>query len=423
MNKIAIIGAGISGLSLAYYLKKHKPDFQVSVFEKDARCGGVIDSHFVHGHFFEKGPRTFPCARAKELLELIKELGLEEDILFSSEESKNRYLCYQGRLEKIPTTPKEILFSPLTKGLFSGLMRDLFAKRGGEDETIQAFFYRRIGKRLTDQLIDPMVLGIFAGDINTLSLLSTFPSLKRLEERYRSLTLGLLLKEKKKEKGGLFTLKRGLISLIEALVAHSNATLHLGEEVIGLEIREDKALLQTQKREALFDQVYITTPFHACQKLLPPCYSPYFAKIGSRSLTTVNMVYEGKKPLIAKGFGCLAPSKEKEPFLGITFDSELFKEQNSSQGEIRITAMLKGGDLTPEITAEKTAFKYLKINNLKHYFVNRYPETIAAPLPGHFTLMQNLQKALESTPIRLHGTYLTGPSITNCIKASYNMSF
>lgn len=95
MTKIAIIGAGISGLSLAWYLQKFHQNGSITLFEKENRYGGMIETS-CDPFFFEKGPRTFSATRCKELLDLIHAIGLEEEILFSDRSAHKRWIYENG---------------------------------------------------------------------------------------------------------------------------------------------------------------------------------------------------------------------------------------------------------------------------------------------------------------------------------------
>ena len=287
MKKIAIIGAGITGLSAAYYLRRE--GHEVSVYEKTGSPGGVIQT-ILSPYFFEKGPRTFQAGRCPELLHLIREVGLESELIYA--EGKTRYI-YEGRLKPFPM---HIALIPL---LFEG-----FKKKETKDESIWDFAARRFGKQVADRLIDPMVKGIYAGDAKKLSMTHCFPALKAMEGHFlRSIF-------KKKGDHRLFTLRSGMQTLIE----------RLSQDVIfNTEV--------TQPADLDVDQVFLATPRQDVPHV---------------SLDVTHVVFEA--PVLTKsGFGFLVPSSQQSTILGVVFDSEVFPEQNSGN-ETRLTIMSQGGD-------------------------------------------------------------------------------
>ncbi|MDN3504719.1 MAG: protoporphyrinogen oxidase [Rhabdochlamydiaceae bacterium] len=425
MNRtIAIVGAGISGLSLQYLLKKNNPNYNVTIFEKDLQLGGVMQTHFEDEFLFESGPRTFPYSRAPDLLRLIEELNLSDQIIDSTHSAASRYICHNGKLEKLPNSLKELFTSPLMSGFGKAIMRDLFCKKGPKDETIEQFFTRHIGSKLTHQLIDPMVSGIYAGDISQLSIVSTFPYFKDMEQKKRSLILGSLFsKKKRKSKRGLFTLKGGMSTLIEAL----SQDLYIEGEVESISFEGGKAIVNSKGIRSSFDHLYLCVGPMVAKKLLPANCSHYFSAISSASIATVNMGYkEGDLPI--NGFGFLAPSKENEPFLGALIDSSIFPQQNHSKEQKRITVMVGGAKCCLanmdrsqlQAIANQCVSNYLGLPSTSYNLVNRYENALCQAGVGHAENMQQLQLHLSEFPITLHAPYLFGTSVNACVQAAYN---
>ena len=200
---IKILGGGISGLSLGYYLKKHLQT-PVTVFEKESRPGGMIASQHVGDFFFEKGPRTFMTSRSPALLSLIEELGLKSELIFAH--PQKRYIYYKGKLRSLQQM--------LPKVALRGLLRDWRTSPSSEDETIRSFGERRFGKWVADFILDPVTAGVYAGSIDHLSVEKCFPKLKEIEKMHGSIVKGF----KPRAKGSLFTLSGGMDMLIDALV-------------------------------------------------------------------------------------------------------------------------------------------------------------------------------------------------------------
>lgn len=285
--KVAIVGAGITGLSAAHYLRRD--GHMVEVFEKSDRAGGVMQT--IHEpYFFEKGPRTFQVGRCPELLQLIKEVGLENDLIYTS--SKARYI-FDGSLKKFPM---HLALLPL--------LIEPFKKKGPLDESVWDFAKRRFGRKVADRLIDPMVKGIYAGDAKKLSVAHCFPSLKALEGKFLTMLF------KKKGDLRLFTLKKGMSTLIDRLATD----VIFNTEIVNLE-------------ELDADFVFDARPPQDI-----PC----------ASIDVTNVAFE-TSVLKKSGFGFLVPSSQNSPILGAIFDSEVFPQQNKGN-ETRLTIMSRNGD-------------------------------------------------------------------------------
>ncbi|MBM3201840.1 MAG: protoporphyrinogen oxidase, partial [Chlamydiae bacterium] len=218
-KSLIIVGAGISGLSLAWYVRKKHPEKLITVVDTQDKIGGVIGT-INDDFFFETGPRTLHSKRSLAVIDLIQEVGLQQDLLYAT--SLDRYVYFEKQLHPLPINFWQLMRSKLTKGMWQALVKDWNAPLGShEDESVYDFFSRHLGKKLTMQLIDPFFTGIYAGDIKELSISATMPRLKEWEKKHGSL-LKAAWKEKRRQErryvpSGLFTLKNGLEDLCHHL--------------------------------------------------------------------------------------------------------------------------------------------------------------------------------------------------------------
>ncbi len=210
MNRIVIIGGGIAGLSAAYYAAQKQPDAQITLIESADRWGGKITTDrvtFDDGTFIiEGGPDTF-LATKPYATALCKELGLGERLHGTNPHKKNTYVLHRNRLlplpdglaMMIPTNVQAILKSRLVSWFGKarmGLDFLLPPHRLNGDESLGTFVSRRLGREAYENLIEPLMSGIYAGDGDALSLASTFPYLRDLELKYGSLARGALTMRK-----------------------------------------------------------------------------------------------------------------------------------------------------------------------------------------------------------------------------------
>ncbi|WP_298705538.1 protoporphyrinogen oxidase [uncultured Veillonella sp.] len=251
MNRVAIIGGGLTGLSTAYYLGQAQPSWQIDVYEKESRFGGKIKTKRVDGYVVEVGPDSY-LARKQAMTDLINELGLGETIVTNA--TGQAFIYNDNRMFPIPGgaivgIPTE--FVPFAKstllswpGKFRA-MQDYFKSPypTDGDVSIGEFFRYHLGNEMMDKLIEPLLSGIYGGNIYELSLDATFPEFHSMERKYGNMVKGMLAARKQrgasgtKPSGQFRQLTGGLESIIDALVAQmpSNVTLYKNTDVTSIE--------------------------------------------------------------------------------------------------------------------------------------------------------------------------------------------
>lgn len=397
--KIVILGGGISGLSAAWYLQKKHPRAEITLLEKENRSGGWIDT----GPFqFERGPRTFLVSKSAALLNLIDELGLKEEILYSDPQSAKRFLWYRGKLRTIGS------FWPL---ILSSSLREAFQPKGqSEDESIYDFALRRFNNRIAETLFDPMTLGIFGGDIRTLSLRSCFPSIHAMEQEHGSLLWAWLKKKNSKEAKGLFTLEKGMRSLIEALEAKLRIQIVRGAEIES--IGPNGAFAKGKFWGG--DRMISALPGHILGEI-----TGLWTDFPTTSLWVVNAAFR-QNVFPKRGFGYLAPTQEQEDLLGMIWDSSIFPEQNRER-LCRLTAMIRplsDSGWAQSVTADAVS-RHLGSPASPLFMESRFakqaiPQFVVGYEKRLMQFKQELaQKFPHVTPI---GNYWGNPSVDGCIQ-------
>ncbi|MCP5469769.1 MAG: protoporphyrinogen oxidase [Chlamydiales bacterium] len=355
--KILIVGAGISGLAAAHYLREH----EVTIVEKSDRPGGWIKTVHQDGFLFELGPRGF--RPMPNTLELSEGLDLIQSPL------KKRYLLQNNKLKP---------FSPLLL-LRHGLLNDLFTKPcPDEDESIADFFARHFSKSFVENIVDPAVKGIFGGDPKELSMRSCFPTVWKRDQ----------------EKGTLLHFPKGKPTL------HS---FKQGMEELPKKLAQGKNIQYNTEFRGEFDAdvTIITTPYGMTTPRL--------------SLTTVSMGWH-KAELPKPGFGFLVPSKEKKPFLGMTWDSEVFPQQ---RGKTRICIMM----LEPnERVALEAAKEYLGLPTPDSLIMHTAENAIPQYRLNHHKELAAVRAKLPPN-VYLIGSGTDGVAINDCITTAKNLSF
>ncbi|MGM8212044.1 protoporphyrinogen oxidase [Virgibacillus sp. W0430] len=326
VKKVLIVGGGITGLTAAYYLQQtineNQLPYEVKLVEASDRLGGKIKTLQKDGFTIERGPDSF-LARKTPAVKLAESLGLKDQLVRNG--AGQSYILVNNKLHKmpsgafmgVPTQVKPFLFS----GLFSakGKVRaglDYVIPKGKteKDQSLGLFFRRRFGDELVENLIEPLLSGIYAGDIDKMSLLSTFPNFYELEQNYGSLIKGLREtmpkpgKRKKTKQGMFYSFKNGFESIVEALEEQLNpASYKLNTAVDHIEKKEHGYHVLLSNGEVFkADAVLITTPHKSVPKILSQ-YDMFssFNSVPSTSVANVAMAFDQsaiKKDINGTGF-------------------------------------------------------------------------------------------------------------------------
>ncbi|CAM3652074.1 protoporphyrinogen oxidase [Mesobacillus zeae] len=315
-KKVVIIGGGITGLTAAYYLQKHARDhklpLEVKLVEASRRIGGKMQTVVKDGFVIERGPDSF-LERKESAGRLAREVGLGDKIVNNS--SGKSYVLVRDRLHPMPGgsimgIPTEI--GPfITTKLFSwpGKFRAagdfiLPPSEKKEDQTLGTFFRRRLGDEVVENLIEPLLSGIYAGDIDRLSLMATFPQFYHLEQKYGSLVRGMkkTTPPRKapgagapKKKGIFIGISTGLQSMAEAIEAKlEDGSVMKSTRVDKVVKSENGYALKLSTGDTLeADSIVMTAPHEAALHMFPEHEHLFegFKNMPSTSVATVSMAF------------------------------------------------------------------------------------------------------------------------------------
>src|SRR5215213_3911304 len=192
MAAIAVIGAGLTGLTAAYRLKQRGN--HVVVYEAADRIGGAVKSERQGGYLAELGANSM-SSPAPAVADLLRDLGLDGTRVTASPAARRRYIVRRGKLIELPMSPSELLTSRL---LSNSAKLAVFGEPLVEmsdspvDESVAAFVRRRFNQEVLDYIVNPFIAGTFAGDPEQLSVRHALPQLHTLHRNLRSVTKGLL---------------------------------------------------------------------------------------------------------------------------------------------------------------------------------------------------------------------------------------
>ena len=364
MNSVAIIGAGITGLTAGFYLQRR--GIPVTVYESSGRVGGVIQSLRRDGYLAEFGPNTI-LETSPKIGQLVRDAGLQSRRLDPDPKAEARYVVRYRRPIAMPGSPLGFFTTKLfTTSAKLAVLREPFvpARRDGAEESIAEFVLRRLGKEFLEQAIDALVAGVYAGDPYRLSVQQAFPKLAQLEARYGSLIKGQILGGRERKKRGevakdrapKFSFDNGLQVLPETLCERLGGSVRLNSNVKrisqtanGWSVETAEAGRETRQEHSTV--LYAGTAYRLAELNLETDVNLKLNRFSEVRYPPVASVVLGfRREDVAhpcEGFGMLIPKVEGFKILGTIFSSSLFPNR-APAGHLTLTSYV-GGERYPQL--------------------------------------------------------------------------
>ncbi len=458
LHPVAIIGGGIAGLSTAWYLQKAGIDYVL--LEQGGRWGGKITTERVDGYgdapfLVEGGPDSFITQKPWGAA-LARELGLGGDLIGTNQELKQTYVLNKGRpvplpdgvLMIVPTKFKPFVFSPLISPW--GKLRmgmDLFIPRrtDASDETLAEFVRRRLGDEALDKIAEPLMSGIYNAEADKQSVLATFPRFREMEEKYGSLTKGMLAAQAARKNANGATSpapgskplsafvspRGGTETMVDALKVQLTGDLRLGVGVDAIEPAGTGYRLQMSDGSTLeASQVILATPAYISGKLLRPLaqgVADLLDGIRYVSTGTISLGYRGADaPNPLKGYGLVIPMSARRPINAITLSSVKFA-QRAPDGHLLLRVFF-GGSRSPHsmelddatlyatVRQELDALLGIDAEPLFHRIYRWFRSNPQYDV-GHLERIAAIEHALPAG-IHVTGSAYRGVGIPDCVKQS-----
>jgi protoporphyrinogen/coproporphyrinogen III oxidase len=441
---VAIVGGGISGLSTAYYLAR--AGIPSTLIEARPRLGGVIQSERVDGCVIEAGPDSF-LSMKPAAMDLIRELGLADEVIGSNDHLRVTYVWKGGRLVPLPDGLQLMVPTKLVPLIATRLLgwrtklrmgMELFHPPGRqpEDQSVADFVTAHYGAEAVDYLAEPLLSGIYGGSPSALSITSVLPRFVELEAKYGSLTKGVLaeLKANKAQAKRLplfRTLKSGLGQLVSALSAHidGHATvLHRRAEAVertagGFRIRLEDGSLECA-------QVVLACEAHNAATLAAGLDGRLADLLGSvpysSSMTVALGFPDGAFPKPLHGFGFLVPKRERRRLVACTWVGTKFSHRVPRRTTL-LRCFLGGMDDGAILSESDDAIIAAVVREL-HEIVGfgavpafsrifRWPRSMAQYTVGHPARLAEIEARASAIPgFQLAGNAYTGIGIPDCIR-------
>ena len=400
---IAIIGGGISGLAVLHYLKQRFANtIDIVLFERESSPGGTVRTLKKDQCLFESGPNGF-LDNQPTTLELVRQLGVEDQLIEADARAKRRYIQCNGRLHPVPMGPISFIQTPLLSAAAKGrLIKGIFKKNVSADQSIYNYTAERFGPEVSERLADPFISGIYAGDVRRLHMASTFPKISG--------------PKKNKHTSRMRSFKEGMGQLIQALSGRYASCIQTGREITSL-------------KEINARHIICAVPAYGAARLLSdtaPDLSAVLSRIVYAPVAVAGLVFDrGAFKKDPDGFGYLVPSQEGKEILGVLIESNVFP-QRAPKGLVMVRVML-GGVRHPAIindSPDQILAKAVKeidaIYGLKagcvQTFVKLWPKAIPQYGLDYPALRQTIaQELAKAHGLHLCANYLDGISFNDCI--------
>ncbi len=437
---VAVIGAGVSGLTLGVALKQKGVD--TLVLESTGRLGGSIESVKESGYLCEMGPNTLMLG-SKVVSDFLERRGLLQSALTAGDSARKRFIVHEGKLLALPGSPLEAVTSPFLslKGKIK-IFGDIFARPNIDpNESVAGFFNRHFGDELTTELVGPFVSGVYAGDPHRLVMRHAFPSLWKIGRESGSIVRGIFQKKRipkgERVQRRLISWENGLAALIGSLSGELAGSILTGFGEITIQKDGAKGyLILSPQGSVSAEKIVFTTPVPTTQKILAPLLDSPAKNLSSIPYVPMVAVHLGfDREQIAHaldGFGVLIRRGLGIRILGTLFSSSLFPGR-APEGKVLLTVFI-GGRLDQDIMdlsddeIRKIVLKelsgLLQIKGSEEFVkIKRWAKAIPQYEDDYDRFLSSIE-GLEKSYSGLHfsGNAVGGISVPNCIENNLRLA-
>jgi len=475
---VVIAGAGVSGLATGLAIQDLARQRGICppalhLFEPQRQVGGKIRTIRADGFTCEWGVNGF-LNKEPRTIELCRRLSLDDRLLPASGAFNKRYIYTRGKLRAVKMHPLKFLFSGiLPLGAKLRLIRELWVPSrppsGDSDESVADFARRRVGPVAFQTLVDPMQTGIYAGDPEQMSVVSSFPRVVEVEREYGSLIRGMarLGRERRRQgapnsaassrsapkgredpnsdlpgagpSGHLTSFIGGMQTLVDRLAQELGPAVHCGTRVTRIERRDGGGYRVALERDSgdiesmEADGVILACPAHEAAAIAAQLDADLAAPLSEIAYSPLAVVCLGfPREQVAHpldGFGFLVPRPEGLRILGALWTSTLFPER-APQGQVLVRVMI-GGARDPDVLqlddGELGALVQEEIRRVHGAmgppsFVRlfRHPAAIPQYQLGHHQRLDRIERRLGGLPgLFITGNAYRGIGVNDCARNAH----
>lgn len=464
--RVAVVGAGISGLAAAHRIVELAPQCHLTVLEARDQIGGVLQTVHTQGYQIELSADNF-ITTVPWGVELCQRLGLTDQFVQTNPTYRRTFVVYRGRLCPLPegflmlaptrwwpmvVTP---LLNPWGK-LRAALEYFLPARRTETDESVASFARRRLGQQAYERLVEPLVSAVYGADLEKLSLQATLARFSQMEQQYGSLIRAMRAQRKLRsgssqstgsttstqagsESGARYsmfvTLRSGLSSLVQALadrLPEGAVRLHTPvEHLVRAPDGSWKLVLggQAANTTETFDAVILALPAHASARILEPLdpeLAQVLASIPYTGTAIVAVAFDQTQvghPL--DGMGAVIPAIEHSPILAISFANRKYPHR-APEGKVLLKAFVGGAKHPELLRLDDQQLRELVLAELRRLLhiqgapctelVARWPDSMPQYPVGHKERVAQIRQYLARWPhLALAGNAYQGIGLPDCI--------
>ncbi|MFK7803359.1 MAG: protoporphyrinogen oxidase [Anaerolineae bacterium] len=451
---VVIIGGGITGLSAAYRLTQKAPQLKIGLFEASGRLGGKIQTERVGDFVLEAGADSF-LSRKPRGVGLCTEMGVDGELIgrldLPHEKSNRAWVKRYGELHPLPEGLTGLIPTNVDALETTTLLSAEGKKRIAEephlpagdftaDESVGTFITRRLGREAYENIVEPLMSGIYAADGDQMSILSTFPQLRAVVEKRGSLIGGLTQaasapQSAEADYAPFVSFEEGMDTLIDHLVERlDQVDIQVNEPIntIRRDQESDCWELTTKHQQLTTKSLIVTTPANVNGRLLADIDSKLanaMDEIPYAGTVLVNVGVNVADLELPEGYGYVIPRAEQRNVLACTWSSEkwpnrapegkrLIRVYIGRYGEDDVCAM---DDHTLIEIARKELIETLGLpENAKQLFmIHRWPDGLPQYTLGHQERLAQIDERVAQLPgVAVAGCSYRGVGIPDCIKSA-----
>jgi len=421
-----IIGGGISGLSAGHFLKKKGVDFVI--IESDNEPGGVIKSIKKNGFIYENGPNTI-LNNNSSINQILKDYDLlDQKIKPGKQASSNRYVYHNENPQVVPTSFIKFIRTPLLSiNSKINIFLELFKSPHKKNTSVLNFISRRFGKEFHDNLIEPFLTGVYAGDTSNMSTKHALKKIWLLEQKFGSILKGLY--RTKRQNFESFNFSNGINSLTNIISKSLDKNLITKTKVIKVKKNKNKYEVKTDaKKTFVCKNIISSIPSFDLEKII--FRDEIKDKLATIKYNPVGVFHFSflKKEIgnNLNGFGILTKPSDNKNFLGVIFSSKIFPHICSDKFEV-YTVMVGGEKQKSILKKDKINLQKLVLDDLRKLIKchGKLEESNfyiwKKGIPQYNLYQEEIEKSIKlfhskNKGFHLIGNYFGGVSVSDCIK-------